>query len=195
MTIKEILDKINSTLGADAPAEIKSWIADAKQQVDSLTEANAATNRENANRRQEARELTQKIEDLTRELAKNESPEQKAELAKLQKKADQYDSLIAKEDAATISRWKEIQADLSKISETDKRRPRVEEINKKFKAPDGDTEIDPAAARYNLDIYDSFKIAGGLDEPSTITNYGKSTGGELQPLTGKQAILKMIKTE
>jgi hypothetical protein len=51
MAIKEILDRIKNTLGADASAEITALLADAKREADDILDSNASANKESASRK------------------------------------------------------------------------------------------------------------------------------------------------
>ena len=51
MPIKEILDRIKSILGADAPAEISALIADAVREAQDILDSLSAANKESASRK------------------------------------------------------------------------------------------------------------------------------------------------
>ena len=62
MAIKEILDKIRSQLGADAPAEVSALLADATREVTDILDTLSSANRESASRKAKIRELEKELE-------------------------------------------------------------------------------------------------------------------------------------
>ena len=62
MALKEILDKIRSQLGADAPAEVSALLADATREVTDILDTLSSANRESASRKTKIRELEKELE-------------------------------------------------------------------------------------------------------------------------------------
>jgi len=175
LTVKEILAKIKETLGADAPAEITTLLADADRQLIDMAEAMSAANRESADRKKQIKELTEKVTGLESDLAKKDTPEAKAE----KDKAIKYDQLMQQQESETISKWNEAYKTLKSITETDKRHAKVKELLPDLIVPEEGKELSVADAQANLKLYQSherlgtFKVetqeAGGRSPLSTNT--------------------------
>ena len=159
LTVKEILAKIKETLGADAPAEITTLLADADRQLIDMAEAMSAANRESADRKKQIKELTEKVTGLESDLAKKDTPEAKAEIAELRKIKEAHEALLTAKAAETLASWTE-KAKLLSIDKTDKRYDKVEKIKGKFILPKEGEELTPDQIAKNIETYDLLTEAG-----------------------------------
>jgi len=159
LTVKEILAKIKETLGADAPAEITTLLADADRQLIDMAEAMSAANRESADRKKQIKELTEKVTGLESDLAKKDTPEAKAEIAELRKIKEAHEALLSAKAAETLASWTE-KAKLLSIDKTDKRYDKVEKIKGKFIMPAEGQELTPDQIAKNIETYDLLTEAG-----------------------------------
>ena len=159
LTVKEILAKIKETLGADAPAEITTLLADADRQLIDMAEAMSAANRESADRKKQIKELTEKVTGLESDLAKKDTPEAKAEIAELRKVKEAHEALLTAKAAETLASWTE-KAKLLSIDKTDKRYDKVEKIKGKFIMPTEGQELTPDQLAKNIETYDLLTEAG-----------------------------------
>jgi len=159
LTVKEILAKIKETLGADAPAEITTLLADADRQLIDMAEAMSAANRESADRKKQIKELTEKVTGLESDLAKKDTPEAKAEIAELRKIKEAHEALLTAKAAETLASWTE-KAKLLSIDKTDKRYDKVEKIKGKFIMPAEGQELTPDQIAKNIETYDLLTEAG-----------------------------------
>ena len=107
MPIKEILDRIKSTLGADAPAEISALIADAVREAQDILDSLSAANKESASRKAKIRELESELEAKNSELEKASSSNTKAELERLKKIEEEYLKRKQEEEEKLIRTWQE----------------------------------------------------------------------------------------
>ena len=160
MAIKEILDKIKSQLGADAPAEVSALLADATREVTDILDTLSSANRESASRKAKIRELEKELE-IEKEKTEKMNEKQK-EFEQIKAKAEQYDQYLAKQNQEIISSWKAANEKLASIKETDKRYERVKPVLTKFKKAEEGKELSAAEAKYNLDLYDIMVSSGIL---------------------------------
>ena len=158
MAIKEILDKIRSQLGADAPAEVSALLADATREVSDILDTLSSANRESASRKTKIRELEKELE-IEKEKTEKMTEKQK-EFEQFKSKAEQYDQYLAKQNQEIISSWKAANEKLASIKETDKRYERVKPVLTKFKKAEEGKELSAADAKYNLDLYDIMVSSG-----------------------------------
>ena len=104
MAIKEILDKIRSQLGADAPAEVSALLADATREVTDILDTLSSANRESASRKTKIRELEKELE-IEKEKTEKMNEKQK-EFEQFKSKAEQYDQYLANQNQEIPSSWK-----------------------------------------------------------------------------------------
>ena len=69
MALKEILDKIQANLPADAGAELTSLLADAKREANTVLADLSAANNESKGRREKLTEMVSEIDALKAKLA------------------------------------------------------------------------------------------------------------------------------
>ena len=74
MAIKEILDKIKTVLGADAPAEAIALLADANREATDILDSLSSANKESAQRKAKIRELEASLADANAEAEKAKDP-------------------------------------------------------------------------------------------------------------------------
>ena len=159
MAIKEILDKIRSQLGADAPAEVSALLADATREVTDILDTLSSANRESASRKAKIRELEKELEIEKEKTEKMNDPEKQKEFEQIKAKAEQYDQYLAKQNQEIISSWKAANEKLASIKETDKRYERVKTVLGKLKKAEEGKELSVADAKYNLDLYDIMAVS------------------------------------
>jgi len=170
MAIKEILDRIKNTLGADASAEITALLADAKREADDILDSNASANKESASRKAKIRDLEAENERLKDEAGKATSPEAKAELERLKKIEAQHLSAQAEADAKLKATW----ADKSKtlaVDKTAKIYDKVQKVLDRFAVPTEGQELTLDQIKQNLSTYEL------LESTQYFTAETNETGG------------------
>lgn len=171
MAIKTILDKIKAVLGADAPAEVSSLLADAMRDAEDMIDGLAAANKESKSRKEKIRELESSIETLNDQLSKTDPDKQKAEIDRLKDIEGKYNETLKSQEQSLRAKWAEY-AKVFSIPETDKRHGIVTGIKDRFKFADADKELDIDAIKANIDAYELLAAAKALDIPA---------GGGTQP--------------
>jgi len=188
MAIKEILDRIKNTLGADAPAEITALLADAKREVDDILDSNSSANKESASRKAKIRELEAELEKAREEATKATSPEHKAELERLRKIEAQHLSAQAEADAKLKATW----ADKSKtlaVDKTAKVYDKVQKVIDRFKFPAENEELTIDQIKQNLSTFEL------LESTQYFTADTVETGGRAPanaPVTHQDSAAKRI---
>jgi len=194
MAIKEILDKIRSQLGADAPAEVSALLADATREVTDILDTLSSANRESASRKTKIRELEKELE-IEKDKTEKMTEKQK-EFEQIKAKAEQYDQYLAKQNQEIISSWKAANEKLASIKETDKRYERVKTVLGKLKKAEEGKELSVADAKYNLDLYDIMVSTGVLSDEGkgSYPNYPQSKAQDgMTPQTTADAIIGLAK--
>ena len=194
MAIKEILDKIRSQLGADAPAEVSALLADATREVTDILDTLSSANRESASRKTKIRELETELE-IEKDKTEKMTEKQK-EFEQFKSKAEQYDQYLAKQNQEILSSWKAANEKLASIKETDKRYERVKTVLGKLKKAEEGKELSVADAKYNLDLYDIMVSTGVLsdEEKGNYPNYPQSKAQDgMTPQTTADAIIGLAK--
>ena len=194
MAIKEILDKIKSQLGADAPAEVIALLADATREATDILDTLSSANRESASRKAKIRELEQELE-IEKDKTEKMTEKQK-EFEQFKSKAEQYDQYLAKQNQEIISSWKAANEKLASIKETDKRYERVKPVLTKFKKAEEGKELSAADAKYNLDLYDIMVSTGVLSDEGkgSYPYYPQSKAQDgMTPQTTADAIIGLAK--
>ena len=194
MAIKEILDKIRSQLGADAPAEVSALLADASREVTDILDTLSSANRESASRKTKIRELEKELE-IEKDKTEKMNEKQK-EFEQIKAKAEQYDQYLAKQNQEIISSWKAANEKLASIKETDKRYERVKPVLTKFKKAEEGKELSAADAKYNLDLYEIMVSTGVLSDEGkgSYPNYPQSKAQDgMTPQTTADAIIGLSK--
>jgi hypothetical protein len=176
MAIKEILDKIKASLGADASAEITALLADAKREVEDILDSNSSANKESASRKAKIRELEAELERVREEAAKATSPEHKAELERLRKIEAQHLSAQAEADAKLKATWAEKSKTLA-VDKTAKIYDKVQKVIDRFALPTEGQELTLDQIRQNLSTYEL------LESTQYFTAETNETGGRA-PITG-----------
>ena len=194
MAIKEILDKIKSQLGADAPAEVSALLADATREATDILDTLSSANRESASRKAKIRELEQELE-IEKDKTEKMTEKQK-EFEQFKSKAEQYDQYLAKQNQEIISSWKAANEKLASIKETDKRYERVKPVLTKFKKAEEGKELSAADAKFNLDLYDIMVSTGVLSDEGkgSYPYYPQSKAQDgMTPQTTADAIIGLAK--
>ena len=194
MAIKEILDKIKSQLGADAPAEVIALLADATREATDILDTLSSANRESASRKAKIRELEKELE-IEKDKTEKMTEKQK-EFEQFKSKAEQYDQYLAKQNQEIISSWKAANEKLASIKETDKRYERVKPVLTKFKKAEEGKELSAAEAKYNLDLYDIMVSTGVLSDEGkgSYPYYPQSKAQDgMTPQTTADAIIGLAK--
>lgn len=194
MAIKEILDKIRSQLGADAPAEVSALLADATREVTDILDTLSSANRESASRKAKIRELEKELE-IEKEKTEKMNEKQK-EFEQIKAKAEQYDQYLAKQNQEIISSWKAANEKLASIKETDKRYERIKPVLAKLKKAEEGKELSAADAKYNLDLYDIMVSTGVLSDEGkgSYPYYPQSKAQDgMTPQTTADAIIGLAK--
>lgn len=184
MNLKEILGKIKATLGADAPAEIITLLADADRQLQDLTESKRAADRESAERKEKIRELEGKIAETEGKLSQVNTPEAKAELDRLKKVEADHLALLKSQDDAVMAEWAE-KSKLLSVDATDKRYAKVQAVKKHFVIPKEGETLNIEQVRENLKTYAHYDDIGHFNVESTDTGGAppKPTDGAPKPGT------------
>lgn len=162
MPIKEILDRIKTTLGADAPAEISALIADAVREAQDILDSLSAANKESASRKAKIRELEAELEAKNAELEKASSSNTKAELERLKKIEAEYLAHKQEEEQKLIQAWQE-KAKIFEVKDTDPLYETVSKIKDQF-VLEGD--ITPEIAQKNLAAMQLLETAGVFNPPA-----------------------------
>ena len=194
MAIKEILDKIRSQLGADAPAEVSALLADATREVTDILDTLSSANRESASRKAKIRELEKELE-IEKEKTEKMNEKQK-EFEQIKAKAEQYDQYLAKQNQEILSSWKAANEKLASIKETDKRYERIKPVLAKLKKAEEGKELSAADAKYNLDLYDIMVSTGVLSDEGkgSYPYYPQSKAQDgMTPQTTADAIIGLAK--
>ena len=193
MGIKEILDKIQGLLPAESGADLKSAVTDALAEASLMADKLTARNKENQKRREENEALEAKVADLEAKNAKLEGANNSDELTAYKSKAEDYDKLIAEQNAALITKWKGIDDKLGTITDTDKRFETITAFKAKLSIPAEGQELTAEIARENIKLYEVLESTGIMNDQEKAPEYGKSKGGEPAPKTGADAVLNIIK--
>ena len=194
MALKEILDKIRSQLGADAPAEVSALLADATREATDILDTLSSANRESASRKTKIRELEQELE-IEKDKTEKMTEKQK-EFEQFKSKAEQYDQYLANQNQEILSSWKAANEKLASIKETDKRYERVKTVLGKLKKAEEGKELSAADAKYNLDLYDIIVSTGVLSDEGkgSYPNYPQSKAQDgMTPQTTADAIIGLTK--
>ena len=177
MAIKEILDKIQATLPADAGAELSALLADARREANTILADISAANAESKERRIKLNEANAELDAVKAQLADATKPN--AELDSLKKKASEYDSMIEKRNAEALARWQEKQKSLLDItaSDTDKRKDKIAALMADFTIPAEGETLTPDVAEANLRTYSLLEKAGAFETPQdTGTPFQRKSG-------------------
>ena len=195
MALKEILDKIQANLPADAGAELTSLLADAKREANTVLADLSAANNESKGRREKLAEMGSEIETLKAKLADATKPN--AELDSIKEKAIKYDELLQSKKTETLNLWKAKHQELQKIlsSDTDKRKDKIAALMPDFSIPAEGEELDADTAAQNLKLYSVLEKAGAFADPAdTKTDFQRKSnpgGGETkEPYTFGKALQK-----
>lgn len=195
MALKEILDKIQANLPADAGAELTSLLADAKREANTVLADLSAVNNESKGRREKLTEMVSEIDALKAKLA--DATKADPELDSIKEKAAKYDELLQSKKTETLNLWKAKHEELQKIlsSDTDKRKDKVAALMPDFSIPADGEELDADTAAQNLKLYSVLEKAGAFADPAdTKTDFQRKSnpgGGETkEPYTFGKALQK-----
>lgn len=191
MNLKEILAKIKTLLGADAPAETIALLADADRQASDILDTLGSANKESASHKARIRELEASIEDQKSELVAATSPERQAELDRLKKIEIDYIAREKAEQDKLVASWQE-KAKIFDIKDPDPLHGQLEKIKASFVFGE---DITPEAARANLEKFALLEAAGALNPPAKQpSDYGMADTGTGSTMSGADAIIALSKT-
>jgi len=165
MALKEILDKIQKGIPADADSNLRSLIADAVEEASHVIESNGAKNRESERLRKQNEALQEAIEAKENEIKALKSDDKSAEIERLKAIETEFTAHKQELDNKTIAEWKSI-SEIFNIKDTDKRYPKISKIKDRFVLSD---EITVEQARKNLDAYNLLTDAGAFEVESIDT--------------------------
>lgn len=166
MALKEILDKIQKGLHADADSNLRSMIADAIEEASTVIESNGAKNRESERLRKQNEALQEAIEAKENEIKALKSDDKSAEIERLKAIETEFTAHKQELDNKVIADWK-AKSEIFNIKETDKRFEKISKIKDRFTLSD---EITVDQARKNLDAYNLLSDAGAFDVVTTGTD-------------------------
>lgn len=166
MALKEILDRIQANLPADAGNELTSLMADAKREANTVLAALSAANNESKGYREKLTEMTSEIDTLKAQLA--DATKANPEIDSLKDKAKRFDEMMQKQETETVAQWKERHAELQKIisTDTDKRKDKVSKLMADFIMPAEGEEYTAEMAAANNRLYSVLEKAGAFAEPA-----------------------------
>ena len=165
MAIKQILDKIKGTLGADASAELSSLIADAIREADDMTDSLASVNKESKSRKEKIREMEAQLESLNEKLANNDPSKHQAEIDRLKQIEGKYNEVLTSQESELRQKWQEY-AKVFSVDKTDKRYEIVTSVKDQFKFADADAELPIEHVKANLASYELLQKAKAFDAPA-----------------------------
>lgn len=192
MALKEILDKIQGKLPADAGEEIMSLLADAKREATTILSDLSSANNESKSRKEKIRELESEKDTLTQEIAKLSSNDNKAEIERLKAIEAEYSAHKADLDNQLIADWKK-KAEIFNIPSTDKRHSKIESLKPDFVLSD---DITVEQARSNLDKFNLLSKANAFDVVTPGTDGKPPIGNTNQPPTNAgEAYVQQLNTK
>lgn len=196
MAIKEILDKIKATLGADAPAETLALLADATREASDMTDSLSAANKESAGRKNRIRELESELEKAKDEAGKATSPEAKAELARLKGIETEYANMRNAENEKLKATWQE-KAKMLTVEKTSKLYEKAQKVLNQFAMPKEGEELTIDQVKDNLKAFALLDSTGYFSTETTDTG-GKApitTNAPFTPQSKAEAYLNAITTK
>jgi len=187
MALKEILDKIQKALPADADSGLRSLVADAINEASVVVDSIGAKNRENEKLRSKLEEAEAKIEELSK--GSDVLKEKDAKIAELETFKTKWQEKLAEEEKALRTKWEE-QAKMFQLPETDKRYAAFQKVKGHFQFGDDKNPLDIDAIKANLKLFDAIAdtgvitseppadIVGGKPPVTTTTPPVYSSSGE-----------------
>ena len=176
MNIKETLAKVKTLLGADAPAEVTSLLADAERQANDVLDTLSSANKESASRKARIRELEASLSDNEEQIKVLSNSTDKAEMDRLRKIESDYTAHQKAQQDKLISDWNE-KAKVFSVDKTDPLFEKVSKLKDKFTL---EGEITPEIAQKNMDAYSLLETAGVFTPPAkTDTGYPPANGNNL----------------
>lgn len=194
MAIKELLQSIASKLPEDQ-AEIKSLIAGAIREADSILDDLKSANAESKSRKEKIRELQAQI-DGTGDFTEKEKA-LNAEIKRLKEIEAEHLAAKAIADKQVIDTWTE-KSKVFGVDKTHKQYEKLTKLKEHFAFPTEGQEITVDMARANLDKYETLETAGvfeiSTDIKDSLGNPPKpNTGNDGVPLTSGDALLRLTK--
>ena len=170
MAIKQTLDKVKATLGADS-SEALALLADAEREINDILAGLASANKESANRKDKIREQEAELETLKDQVTKLSAVDHKAELDRLRGVETEYNTKIKAEEDGLRSEW-EKKANLFSIPETDKRYAQIQTLKSDFAFAENDTPLGIDAIKNNMRLLDLLTKAKVFDESAPLPATG-----------------------
>lgn len=180
MAIKEILDKIKASLGADASAETHALIADAIREASDMTDSLSSANKESAGRKNRIRELESELENAKAEIGKASSPELKNELNRLKEIETKYTGLLNAETEKLKSTWQEKAKTLT-VDKTSKLYEKVQKVLPQFTLAQEGQELTVEQIKDNLKTYTLLEATGFFAAETVITGGNPPFAGNSEP--------------
>jgi predicted nuclease with TOPRIM domain len=193
MAIKEILDRIKASLGADASAETLALLSDASREAKDIIDSLNSANKECAARKYRNKELESELENAKAEIGKASSPELKNELNRLKEIETKYTGLLNAETEKLKSTWQEKAKTLT-VDKTSKLYEKVQKVLPQFNLAQEGQELTVEQIKDNLKTYTLLE-ATGFFAAETITTGGNPpfAGISEPPQDGGARILALSK--
>lgn len=159
MAIKEILAKIKTVLGADAPAETISLLAEADREANDILESLSAANKESAGRKSKIRELESELNEAKTKAESVNDPKAQEELKRLKDIETQFQQLQTEAEKKIRNQW----ADKSKVLSVDKSSKifdKIEKVKGKFVFPEANSDLPIDVVKRNLETYELLESTG-----------------------------------
>lgn len=195
MAIKEILDKIKTVLGADAPAEAIALLADANREANDILDSLSSANKESAQRKAKIRELEASLADANAEAEKAKDPKTTAELKRLKDIEAKYTAHMAEAETAIRNSWAEKEKIIS-VDKSSKLYDKIEKVKGKFAFPEKDQALPIDIVKRNLETFELLESINYFTSEQTPAG-GNPPAGNGNPMPGNsgQAYIAEIKTK
>ncbi len=204
MELKKALDRVLSSLSADAEDGLKTAVTDAIAAGSMTLNKITALNKECQMHREEKEDVAAKLEKANSRIAELEGAHGSDELETYKAKAEKYDALIAEQETKTLTEWETIEKELGEITETDKRYDKVKGLLAELYVAGEGEKLSAEQAKLNIKLYQVAKLGGVLAVPEgkdPVPPPGKGKVGEnkeYDPLdreAGFQTMLSNIRKE
>lgn len=184
MAIKEILAKIKTILGADAPAETISLLAEADREANDILESLSAANKESAGRKAKIRELESELNETKAKAESVNDPKAQEELKRLKDIETQFQQLQTEAEKKIRDQW----ADKSKVLSVDKSSKifdKIEKVKGRFVFPEANADLPIDVVKRNLETYELLETTGYF---TADTSYAGGRAPGTNPKTDIQKV-------
>jgi hypothetical protein len=179
MALKEILDKIQSALPADADSSLTSLLADAKREATVVLSDLSSANKEAQKYREELKAEKLTVETVKADLDKLSAPD--AEIQRLKKIESEYLAKVQADNEAVKNTWLEKAKTLA-VDKTSKLYEKAEKVKADFKGLDKPEELTIDDIKANLERFSLLEKTGYFAEPTTDTGGNAPNRGTDAPL-------------